>query len=159
LSSKVSFGCSKFYLTVDTDEKIFKCGFSVERGMIRPPADFPKIGLKDDWDWHRLLQSLKPSGIMERELKRLVLREGFRIEAGNWDTQVRATKSTFSGVAKIRKALQSAPPAEWAGFQLFYPMTQKEVQASSGVDLIESMLAIFEEVTPAMNVCMQIELK
>src|SRR5512136_2275049 len=39
ISSKVSFGCSKFYLTVDTEEKVFKCGFSVERGMIKPSAD------------------------------------------------------------------------------------------------------------------------
>ena len=32
ISSKVSFGCSKFFLTIDTDEQLFKCGFSVERG-------------------------------------------------------------------------------------------------------------------------------
>ena len=42
ISSKVSFGCSKFFLTIDTDEQLFKCGFSVERGMIKPPADFPQ---------------------------------------------------------------------------------------------------------------------
>jgi len=34
ISSKVSFGCSKFFLTID--EQLFKCGFSVERGMIQP---------------------------------------------------------------------------------------------------------------------------
>jgi hypothetical protein len=33
------------------------------------------------------------------------------------------------------------------------------VHRSSGVDLIESMMAVFEEVTPAMNLCMQIQLK
>jgi hypothetical protein len=38
-------------------------------------------------------------------------------------------------------------------------MPEKEVRSSAGVDLIESMMAIFEEVTPAMNLCMQIELK
>lgn len=159
ISSKVSFGCSKFYLTMDTDERLFKCGFSVERGMIRPPADFPKIGLKPDWDWHRLLRCLTPSGEMERQLKRLVLREGFRVEAGNWDHSLTIGKSTFPSMASLKKALKSSPPAEWAGFQVYYPMPEKEVQSSSGVDLIEAMMAIFEEVTPAMNLCMQIQLK
>ena len=35
---------------------------------------------------------------------------------------------------------------------------RKRGAGSSGVDLIESMMAIFEEVTPAMNLCMQIRL-
>ena len=70
ISSKVSFGCSKFFLTVDADEQLFKCGFSVERGMIQPPDDFPKIQLKSDWDWHRLLRSLNAFG-----------RDGARVEA------------------------------------------------------------------------------
>ena len=159
ISSKVSFGCSKFYLTMDVDEQLFKCGFSVERGMIEPPADFPKIQLKSDWDWHRLLRSLTPSGAMARELKRLVQREGFRVDAGNWGNRVTAGRSRFPGMASLKKALESAAPAEWAGFQVYYPMPEKEVKSSAGVDLIESMMAIFEEVTPAMNLCMQIELK
>lgn len=159
ISSKVSFGCSKFYLTIDTDEKLFKCGFSVERGMIQPPADFPKIQLQPDFDWHRLLKSLKPSGAMEKELKRLVNREGFRVEAGGWGTRLEIGKNKFPNMATVRKALKEAPPADWAGFQVYYPMPEQEVRDSSGVDLIESMMAIFEEVTPAMNLCMQISLK
>jgi hypothetical protein len=159
LSSKVSFGCSKFYLTIDSDAKIFKCGFSVERGMIIPPDNFPKIRLQPDWDWHRLLKSLKPGGAMEKELKRLVSREGFRAEAGNWDSQLKISKSSFPGMAQLKKALENAPPAEWAGFQIYYPMTEEDVLESSGVDLIESMMAIYNEVTPAMNLCMEINLQ
>ncbi len=159
ISSKVSFGCSKFFLTVDTEEQFFKCGFSVERGMIKPPPDYPKIGLKKDWDWHRLLAALKPSGPMERELKRLVSREGFVIEAGGWDERPAFGKSDFPGMAKLKRVLTRAPAEDWAGFQVYYPMSEKEVRSSSGVDLIESMMAIFEEVTPAMNLCMQIQLK
>jgi hypothetical protein len=159
VSSKISFGCSKFYLTVDADEQCFKCGFSVERGMIRAPSDFPKIGLKPDWDWHRLLKTLKPAGPMALELKRLVFREGFRVEAGSWDGRQALDKSNFPSMAKLRKRLESAPPASWAGFQVYYPMSEEEVRSSTGVDLIESMMAIFEEVTPAMNLCMQIRLQ
>ncbi len=159
ISSKVSFGSSKFYLTIDGDERLFKCGFSVERGMIQPPPDFPKIQLQEDWDWHRLLKNLKPGGAMEKELKRLVSREGFRVEAGNWDRRHLFRKSNFPAMAKLKQSLETAPAAEWAGFQVYYPMTEEDVRNSSGVDLIESMMAIFEEVTPAMNLCMQIQLR
>jgi hypothetical protein len=54
--------------------------------------------------------------------------------------------------------LNAASTTNWAGFQLFYPMTEDDVRVSAGLDLIESMLAVFREVTPAMNQCMQIEL-
>jgi hypothetical protein len=159
ISSKVSFGCSKFYLTMDTDERVFKCGFSVERGMIEPPPDFPKIALKPDWDWHRLLTSLKPASAMARELKRLVSREGFLIDAGGWEARKPLGKSNFPSMAKLKKILEDAPGADWAGFQVYYAMREKEVLNSTGIDLVESMMAVFEEVTPAMNLCMQIRLE
>ncbi len=159
ISSKVSFGCSKFYLTIDGEEQLFKCGFSVERGMILPQPDFPKIQLREDWDWHRLLKSLKGGGAMEKELKRLVMKEGFRADAGNWESGRVIRKNDFPAMAKLKKTLETAPEAEWAGFQVYYPMTQDEVRNSAGVDLIESMMAIFDELTPAMNLCMQIQLQ
>ena len=34
-------------------------------------------------------------------------------------------------------------------------MTEKDVADTFGADLIESMLAVFREVTPAINLCMQ----
>jgi hypothetical protein len=157
-SSKVSFGCSKFFLTVDTEDKLFKCGFSVERGFVEAP-DVPGIDLKPDFDWYRLLKSLKPASAMARELKRLVVREGFRIDAGGFENPYAVTKTRFPTMTKLRKALEEAPAASWAGFQVYYPMLEKEVRSSSGVDLIEAMMAIFDEVTPAMNLCMQIRLE
>jgi hypothetical protein len=158
ISSKVSFGCSKFFLTVDTEGRLFKCGFSVERGYVGSP-DVPGIDLKGDWDWHRLIQSLKPSGAMARELKRLVFHEGFLIDAGGWDERDPITKKSFPTMARLKKMLEGAPADGWAGFQVYYPMPEKEVRSSSGVDLVESMMAIFDEVTPAMNLCMQIRLE
>jgi hypothetical protein len=38
-------------------------------------------------------------------------------------------------------------------------MRESEVRSASGVDLVESMLAVFREVTPTMNLCMQIRLE
>ncbi len=158
VSSDVSFGCSKFFLTIDSEDRVFKCGFSVERGYRQAPQDSNKFELKPDWDWHRLIKALKPASPMEKELKRLVVREGFGIEAGNWEDRKSMPKGKLPEMTKLRKTLQGAAADSWAGFQVYYPMLEKEVRESSGIDLVESMLAVFREVTPAMNLCMQIHL-
>ena len=64
----------------------------------------------------------------------------------------------MAGVSEIRRLLAKAPGADWAGFQLYYPMKEQDVLSSTGVDLFESMMAIFDEVTPLMNFCMHIQL-
>ncbi len=160
VSSKVSFGCSKFFLEVDTEEGLFKCGLQVERGYVRAPREARDCQLQSDWDWHRLLKSLKPGSLMERHLKRLLVREGFRLFAGAWSEESEEfSKASFPEMRLLRRVLDNAPKNTWAGFQLYYAMNEQDVRSSTGVDLIESMLAIFEEVTPAMNLCMEIELK
>lgn len=159
ISNRVSFGCSKFFLSVDKDEGLFKCGMQVERGCLKAPRDFPACKLERDWDWHRLMGALKPGSRMDKELKRLVIREGFTIRAGSWgEDPVYLSKLNFAGVVGIVQLMKKAAANEWTGFQLFYAMDEKEVRSSTGVDLVESMMAVFEEVTPVMNLCMQIEL-
>ena len=158
-SSHVSFGCSKFFISVDTEEKFFKCGMQVERGYVNAPRGYRECQLQSDWDWHRLLRSLQPRSPLERELKRLVLREGFMLHGGSWETEAAYfSRASFPSMQKLRRLLEAAPAAHWAGFQLYYPMSEEEVRASTGLDLVESMLAVFREVTPAMNLCMQVQL-
>jgi hypothetical protein len=96
---------------------------------------------------------------MERELKRLVLREGFMLHGGSWETApVCFSRDNFPSMQKLRRLLAAARATHWAGFQLYYPMSEDDVHASTGLDLVESMLAVFREVTAAMNLCMQIRL-
>ncbi len=160
LSGHVSFGCSKFFLTVDTDDKLFKCGLQIERGYLKPPRESRECRLRPDWDWHRLLKGLRPKSLLERELRRLVLREGFRICAGSWEAGPEDySKSNLPNVSRLRKILQAAPKSHWAGFQFYYPMCEDEVRSATGIDLVESMLAVFSEVTAAMNLCMQVRLE
>jgi hypothetical protein len=158
VSSNVSFGCSKFFLTMDSADQLFKCGFSVERGFRKAPPDSPAIELKPDWDWNRLLKQLKSGSALDREIRRLVAREGFSIDAGCWEERATFRKDNIPGAAKLKAVLEKAPDDAWAGFQVYYPMGKKDISGSSGVDLIESMLAVFHEVTPAMNLCMQVSL-
>lgn len=159
ISSHVSFGCSKFFIMVDTEEELFKCGLQVERGYLKAPRQYRNCELRSDWDWHRLLRALKPRSPAERGLGRLVAREGFRVQAGSWEAEpARFSKTNLPGIMKLRRALNSAPKSHWAGFQLYYPMRESEVRNATGVDLVESILAVFEEVTPLMNLCMLVQL-
>lgn len=158
ISSQVSFGCSKFFLEVDTDAQVFSCGLQIERGRLKRGSGGSKFVLKPDWDWHRLMKSLKPGHAMERELKRLVGREGFRIHAGSWEQPEISGKLGWQGVAALRRTLLAAPGDEWAGFQLYYPMTEPEVNATTGLDLVDAMMAVYREVAPVMNLCMQVQL-
>jgi hypothetical protein len=157
-SSSVSFGCSKFFLSVDTKDREFVCGMQVERGYVRAPKEWPACELKEDWDWNTLVKQLKDSSPLIKELKRLVNREGFQIYAGGYETDGLHVVKKLPDAIKLKKCLAAAPPERWAGFQIYYAFPEIEVKEMSGVDLVEAMIAIFGEVTPLMNLCMQTEL-
>jgi hypothetical protein len=158
-SSDVSFGCSKFFLQVDTEERAVEFGLQIERGYEKASREDRHFELRPDWDWHRLLAALKPRSAMARELERLVCREGFLVRAGSWEEERQLFSGAgYPGPLKLRRALENAPKNLWAGFQLFYRMSESDVQSATGLDLVESMLAVYREVVPAMNLCMQIEL-
>ena len=159
ISSAVSFGCSKFFLMVDTDEQAVKFGLQIERGYEKASREDRQFRLQEDWDWLRLLAALKPRGEMARELERLVRREEFQLRVGCWgDRSSVFSGADYPGALRLRRILESAPKDQWAGFQIFYRMTEGDVKSSTGLDLVESMLAAYREVVPVMNLCMQIQL-
>jgi hypothetical protein len=158
LSSDVSFGCSKFFLTVDRDERLFQCGLQIERGFLKASRDSRCFQLREDWDWNRLLAGLKPRGAIGEHIERL-LRDGFCIHAGTWDGNAcDYGEPDYPGAQKLRRQLEAAAANQWAGFQILFPMTEDEVRGATGLDLVESMLAVFDEVAPVMNLCMQVPL-
>jgi hypothetical protein len=159
ISSHVSFGCSKFFLSVDTEDRAARFGLQIERGFAKASREHRQFLLREDWDWHRLLAALQPRGAMARELKRLLGREGFELHAGCWGGEASAySKANYPGPAKLRRVLEAAPKNGWAGFQLFYRLSETDVKSATGLDLVESMLAVYRELVPAMNLCMQVEL-
>lgn len=157
LSSDVSFGCSKLFVEVDTGERRFKCGLQIERGFLKAPRAARACQLRSDWDWHRLIQGLTPRGPLYRELKRLA-GEGFEVHAGNWESPRIFTRTTLPGAARLRAVLEGIPARDWGGLQVYYALDEAAVSSSSGVDLVDTMLAVFDEVTPAMNLCMLVRL-
>jgi hypothetical protein len=157
-SSNVNFGCAKLFITADRAPDVFKSGLQIERGYAAGPAPYPGCLLQPDWDWNRLMAQCRAGTPMERELTRLLNREGFVAEIGDWEANAVFRRGAFRSARQIREAARRYPAREWAGFQLYYPMPRRELVRSSGYDVVKAVCAVFDEVVPAMNVCMQVPL-
>jgi hypothetical protein len=149
----VNFGCAKLFISVEQERKIFKAGLQIERGYAAGPEPYPGCLLKPDWDWHRLM---KPGATLDAELRRLIGREGFAAEVGDWEVNAVFTNRNFKSARQIRDAVRKYSNREWVGFQLYYPMPAREVRACSGYELVQSICGVFKEVTTAMNCCMTV---
>jgi hypothetical protein len=106
----VNFGCAKLFISADTDTKVFKSGLQIERGHAQGPEPHPGCLLKDDWDWHRLIRQCTAGTALDKELHRLLSREGFVAEVGNFETNAVFTKklpispSDWGGGEKVFQA-------------------------------------------------------
>ena len=158
-SHSVNFGCAKLFISVDRKQKIFQSGLQVERGHLSGPAEYPGNFLGEDWDWHRLIHESRKNSILDDELHRLILKEGFTAEIGDWEKNEVFTEGNFSSAVQIRNAAKSLAGDRWGGFQLYYPMPVSEVKECSGYELVKATQAVFGEVIPAMNRCMQVKLE
>jgi len=159
ISNKINFGCAKLFISADSGTKVFKSGLQIERGYVQGPEPYPGCLLKDDWDWHRLIQQSAAGTELDKELHRLVEHEGFVVEVGDWEANAVFTKKNFTSARQIRDAAEKYPKGqEWVGFQLYYPMPEREVHECSGYELVKAMCGVFDEVIPAMNCCMQVAL-
>lgn len=150
-SSACNFSSAKFFVSIDREERVFQSGMQVERAPRRAAEDEEALTLEKDWDWHVLLRALRAEEL-PRRLRRL-LRDGFRIRVGSFDSLVEYDHRRWDLDACRRKAQRFAPSA-WGGFQLFWPMSEREVGGTAGPDMIDAIIAMFDEVTPAMNLCM-----
>ena len=159
VSHDVNFGCAKLFISADTDTKVFKSGLQIERGYVQGPEPYPGCLLKDDWDWHRLIKQCATGSELDSELHRLLKREGFIAEVGDWENNAVFTKKNFKSARQLRDATKKYPKRDaWCGFQLYYPMPEREVRACSGYELVKAICGVFDEVTTAMNCCMQVPL-
>lgn len=153
VSHHVNFGCSKLFISVDQDKRIFKAGLQIERGYMTGPEAEKPWGLREDFDWHRLVKECRSNTVFDREVRRLA-REGFvATPLGEGPGRER-----FRSAAELRSALQRCRPDHWAGFQLYYPIPERELHACTGYELVKSITGIFTEIIPAMNCCMEIQL-
>ena len=157
-SGKRNFCSAKFFISVETGEALFKAGAQIERGFLSPPPQWKAARLAPDWDWHRLLTSLRKPAFFE-VLKNLVRVEDFQLRTGSWEHSQRFDSSNFPTAEQLMEALEEAPDDEWSALQVYFAMPRAEVEGSNGPDLVDAMMAVFLEVVPVMNGAMEIELK
>lgn len=150
---RVSFGCAKYFVSLDREERTLQAGMQVERGYVIPPPEFPQCRLRADWDWHRLLAHLKRGSALERTLRRLIEQDGFHLFVGSWAGGREFAGAHFRGALAVRQVIARAPARQWCGFQLFYPVSEEEIRTMEGRDILDALLAIFSEVTPILDLC------
>jgi hypothetical protein len=154
VSHDVNFGCAKLFIMADGDRQVFQSGLQIERGYLTGPEASKPWGTREDFDWYRLVRQCRPGTVFDRELRRLVQREGFAAAVIGEEQRVEVAT-----VGECRAAMTRCRPDEWAGFQLYYPLPAREVRACTGLELVQAIKGVFGEVIPAMNCCMQIALE
>jgi hypothetical protein len=154
ISHDVNFGCAKLFISVDKEERVFESGLQVEGGYARAAADASDWVRQRDWDWHRLMKQCAPGTTLDAELRRLLKHEGFVAWIGGKEFNAK----NFRSARQLRAAARHHPADEWLGFQLYYPMPEREVRASTGYELVRAVCGVFAEVVPVMNCCMPVRL-
>jgi hypothetical protein len=84
-SHHTNFGCSKFFISMDREECVFKSGMQMERGYIEAPSGRHSWELKKDWDWHLLMAQLEEDPQFQKMLVRLMKKGRVPSEAGQLD--------------------------------------------------------------------------
>ena len=156
-SSGYNFSCAKFFVSLDREGRALQAGMQIERATVprgRGPAD--EVCLADDWDWHRLVTGLGAGRPLATELGRLVAKEGFTAYVGGSESPSHVFRGRrWGGAAAVRRACRAVPDDAWGWFQAYYATPEKELLAMDGSEVISTVVAIFGEVTPAMNLVMQ----
>ena len=73
-------------------------------------------------------------------MRRLVLREGFTVSVTSSPTPRVLTRESFESAAQVHQAARKAPGDEWAAFDIFYPMPESELRASTGHEIVTAIL-------------------
>jgi hypothetical protein len=159
VSRDVNFGCAKLFISADGERKVFKSGLQIERGYASGPESEKPWGLREDFDWHRLLKQCRAGTVLDRELRRLVGSQEFVVAVVGEQASGGLIERDFTSTAALRAALGKCAPRRWAGFQLYHPMPESELRDCTGYELIQAIVGVFKEVTSVMNCCMDVPLE
>jgi len=159
LSHHTNFGCAKFFISINREDRAFQTGMQVERGYIEAPSGRASWELRKDWDWLHMIDALEKNPQFYRFLRRLLKEEGFHLKVGSWTKPSGFTPKEWPSANQLLGMLTKIPANHWGGFQLYYPMSPEEVRGSTGPDLVDAMMAVFVEVTPVINQCLKVKLR
>jgi len=153
-SNKYNFGCAKYYITI-SQSATFEAGLQIERAPTRPGAA-SHVHTQSDWDFHHLVRGLRRGTPLAGQIARLVRKEGFAVRAGAFAARDAFTSRSYRGPAALARACKAIPRDAWGGFQLCYLLSKPEIKAMSGHDVVATVLAIFDELVPAINAVMTV---
>ena len=156
-SSGYSFSCAKFFVSLDREERELHAGLQIERASVhRGRGPVKDVCLADDWDWHRMVKGLRKNAPLAKELERLVAKEGFTAYVGGSEAEDATFRGRkWGGVAAVRRVIRALPDDSWGWFQVYYPASEKDLNAIRGGEIIATVMAVFDELVPAMNLVMQ----
>ena len=156
-SGGYNFSCAKYFVSLDRDRRRLEAGLQLERASVRRGrGPVREVALADDWDWHHFVAGLGRVTPLAKELGRLIVREGFTAYVGGSACEAREFRGRrWGGAAAIGRAVRAIPDDSWGWFQVYYPTPEKELNAMDGGEIIAGILAVFDELVPAMNLVMQ----
>jgi hypothetical protein len=154
LSSKVNFGCAKFYVAINLEGQTFEAGLQIERAPMVPGVSW--VHTQTDWDVHTLVRGLKGRTKIAREIARLVRQEEFTVRSGPFMEQVTYTSATYRGPAPLARAMREMAVDQWGGFQLCCEFSRDEVQAMTGSEIVAAVGDIFDELVSLGNQVMTV---
>jgi hypothetical protein len=155
-SGGLSFASAKFFISLERDDRTLDAGLQIERGRLRTGRRKPgEVYAADDWDFFRLVKDLRTGTPLADELDRLIRVEGFTANVGgSWQASHTFRGKRWGGPAAVRRACESIPPDAWGWFQVCYPTPEKELAEMDGGEIGATILAIFDELAPLMNLVM-----
>ena len=63
---------------------------------------------------------------------------------------------TYKSAGQLKRALRKVADDDWASFQLYYHIPYTEVKRLAGPEFIETVCAVFDELTAAMNCVVEV---
>jgi hypothetical protein len=153
ISGGLSFASAKFFISLDSEPRRLTAGLQIERARLRPPRGGKpdEVCAAEDWDFYRLVDGLKAGSPIDGELRRLVMREGFTVHVGGDGDGLTVRGRRWDGAAAVCRACRRIPADAWGWFQAYYPIPEKELTAMSGSEIVAAIVAVFDELTPLMN--------
>ncbi len=154
LSAGISFASAKLFLSLFPGDERVKAGLQIERAALwteKGPRPADEVYAAADWDFYRFVKGLRKGSPLAKELDRLVRVEGFIVSVGAFSNRTEFRGSKGAPPGGVKRAAKAIPPDAWGGVQAYYPLARKEVTSMTSDEIVEAVLAIFDEVAPLAN--------
>ncbi|MDP3981306.1 MAG: hypothetical protein Q8Q33_07840, partial [Chlamydiota bacterium] len=118
------FESAKFFVGLDSKLKEFRAGIHIESGYTRSVEE-PRYQRNDQWDWNRMMKTLKGNTHLHAILKQLINEEQFRLQIGF--SEDRSIYDCWDGPKNILKEIQKRLCENWVVVQFFHAYSKQDL--------------------------------